>query len=84
MAVTPDCPLTPALLEALQTAVNIGDPSDKAIAEALFRSPLTIHARFKRIFEILKVHNRLRAIEIALQNGWITLPAASLGDMSDE
>jgi DNA-binding NarL/FixJ family response regulator len=65
------CPLTPALLEVLQTAVHLRTTHTGRLATALNRAPNTIRSEYYRICQILSTHSRSEAVLVALANGWI-------------
>lgn len=66
------CPLTPALVELLQTCVRHGSATG-SLAMILHRAPSTVDTEFKRINQILGTHSRTDAVVYALRRGWVRL-----------
>ena len=66
------CPLTLQEVCVLQKSEYLIDTSDIGLAEALFCSPATVKEHWKHIYKKLDVQHRSKAVQIALQNGWIT------------
>ena len=67
------CPLTPALLELLQTACDLNTLNQRCLAAALCKSPSTIDTMLTRIRETLEVGSATTALLISVRRGWITL-----------
>lgn len=66
-------PLTPALLELLQTCIELETTDSNTLAKRLYRSPSTIDTEFRRIFAITGCHDRGGVLIYALRKGWVTL-----------
>ena len=67
------CPLTPALVELLQTACDLNTVNQRRLADALVKSPRTIDTMFTRIREALAVDSATTALLISVRQGWIYL-----------
>jgi len=67
-----DCSLPPTLRALLQTCLDAGAVNTKVIARALGRSPHTVDAEFKHIFELVGVHSRCDVVLHTLKRGWIS------------
>ena len=67
------CPLTPALVELLQTACDLNTVNQRRLADALVKSPRTIDTMFTRIREAMEVDSAPSAVFVALRRGWIAM-----------
>lgn len=65
------CPLTPALKNLLETAVQLRTTNNKILAEHLCVSEETIKSGFRRIGQELDTHSRSETLLHALLQGWV-------------
>ena len=68
--------LTAALVEILQTAVEVESTNSKILSKILSRSEATIHTEWQRINERLGSSSRPMSLIRALKLGIVTLPPA--------
>lgn len=65
-------PLTPCAQQLLQCCVALGTTQTARLAEHLCLSRHTINSSFHRINCALGTHDRFAAVQMALENGWIS------------